>query len=580
MKSGNDTFVSPDSQVYQDLEKFNQYFSGEVVIVLLKGDDLTQLLQPGNVSAMESLEDQMSGDPKVVSAIGPAFVLKQVMAQQIGSPVLPDNADQLKAIVIDPVTNEVRTGFNQIFPDNEHALIAITLASNLPQKEQSKIIREIRNSAAAADFDGIEITITGTPVLVNQMMDSMNSSMRNMLILSIGIMLVILALIFSVRGFFLWRWLPLGVVMIAIIYAFGAMGVLSIPITMVTMTAFPILIGLGVDYAIQFHNRYDEEARRGETAAEAIIDAVTHIGPTIGIAIIAACLGFAALFFSPVPMIQDFGLTLILGVIAAYLLSVFFLLAILYSHDRRAKPTVESGKRKTNSKEKGTHVVDKGLRRLAPWAIKNPAIILPVALVLCVGGLIADSHIKTETDSMKFISQKIQPVKDLQTAVRVLGGVNSVNLFVEAEDVTDPDILKWMVQSEQQISQAESGVVVGNNSIADLVAQYTGGTIPQDMQEIDNVLEVMPASIKRNLVTDDHTAANMTFTLSELTVDQMEKLKLHLVEYAADHPDGVKVTVTGSSVFMIELNHALTGGRLEMDAYRHCHGFCWFILPL
>ena len=127
-------------------------------------------------------------------------------------------------------------------------------------------------------------------------------------------MLLILAIIFYARGFFAWRWLPLGVVFIAIIYAFGIMGVRSIPITMVTMAVFPIVIGLGVDYAIQFHNRYDEESRRGESVEQAIIDAVTHIGPAIGVAIITACLGFAALYFSPVPIIRDFGSVLIIRV--------------------------------------------------------------------------------------------------------------------------------------------------------------------------------------------------------------------------------------------------------------------------
>ena len=63
---------------------------------------------------------------------------------------------------------------------------------------------------------------------------------------------------------------------------------------------------------------------RGETIADAIVDSVTHIGPAIGIAIIAACLGFAALFFSPVPMIKDFGYMLIIGVIACYLVSIVY----------------------------------------------------------------------------------------------------------------------------------------------------------------------------------------------------------------------------------------------------------------
>ena len=71
-----------------------------------------------------------------------------------------------------------------------------------------------------------------------------------MFVASIVLMLLILVLVFSVRGFFAWRWLPLGVVLIAIVYTFGAMGFLSIPVTIVSMAVFPIVIGLGVDYAM------------------------------------------------------------------------------------------------------------------------------------------------------------------------------------------------------------------------------------------------------------------------------------------------------------------------------------------
>lgn len=564
MKTGRDTFVSPGHQVYKDLEKFHQYFSGETIVILFAGNDLTQLLQPGNVTSMEFLEDQMNGNQQVVSAIGPAFLLKQAIQQQTGDTELPDDAAQLQAMVVDPESGQIRSEFRKVFPDKEHAFIAVTLDGNLSRDEETEVVEEIEDAIAGADLEGIETILTGTPVISNVIVDSLGSSMRNMFILSVGLMLLILALIFSVRGFFAWRWLPLGAVLIAIIYAFGAMGALSIPITMLTMSVFPILIGLGVDYAIQFHNRYDEEARRGGTVADAIIDSVIHIGPTIGIAIMAGCLGFAALFFSPVPQIQDFGFTLIIGVIACYLVSVFLLLAILYSHDRRAKPPAESDNRNMKPKKKGMHVVDKGLRRLAPWVIKNPAIILPIAVLLCAGGLIADHHIETEFDEMKFVSQDMPAMQDLLMAESLLGGVRSANLLVEAEDVTDPAILAWMVELEQQIIQEQSETIAGISSVADLVLQAYGGMIPQDSQVIGGILEVVPAPIKRNLVTDDYTVANVAITVPVLTTDKLEELEVQLIGYTADHPEGLEVTVTGTSIFMIELRHALTSGRMKM----------------
>ena len=93
------------------------------------------------------------------------------------------------------------------------------------------------------------------------MNEEMNTSMGILLSLSVLLMVVVLYLVFKhVR----WRLLPLPIVLVGIIFTFGAMGFLDIPMSMVSMSAFPVLIGLGIDYAIQFHNRIEEELARGE----------------------------------------------------------------------------------------------------------------------------------------------------------------------------------------------------------------------------------------------------------------------------------------------------------------------------
>ena len=419
MATGTETMISTDSLVYKDYERFNQRFGSSVIVVLVTGDDIIQLLQPDNVRAMETIESQMGANPKVISAIGPAFFIKQAVAQQTGTPALPDDPRALQMIVMDPQSGQVRPQLKSILPDDKHALIAITLEGGLSGDEEKELVEETEEAVAAAGFVEVEPVVTGTPTITSQVEDSMTSSMRNMFIVAMFLMLLILALIFSVRGFFAWRWLPLGMVAIGVVYTFGAMGILSVPLTMVTMAVFPILIGLGVDYAIQFHNRYDEEARRGETVAEAIIDSVTHIGPAIGIALIAACLGFAALFFSPVPMIQDFGYMLIIGVIACYLVSMFLLLAVLYWHDRRTTLKTSANKGKDKPRRERVGLVERGLHRLAPWVIKKPAIIIPIALVLTAGGLIADSYIETEADISMFLSPDLPVMQDLHTLAQL-----------------------------------------------------------------------------------------------------------------------------------------------------------------
>jgi hydrophobe/amphiphile efflux-3 (HAE3) family protein len=619
METGFSTFISEDSPEYQDYERFTSHFSDNVLAVLI-----THLLDPVNLAAMEAIENEMGGTPNVLSTVGPSFFLKQAMYQNPGVPAL--------YIVTDPNTSQIRPEFSGIFPDEQHALIAVTLDGGLSQDDEANIVEAAREAVNQAGLlQGVDAIVTGAPTIWSEISDLMMSSMKAMMLVSIGLMLLILVLIFSVRGFFAWRWLPLGVVFIGIIYTFGIMGVLSIPITMVTMAVFPIIIGLGVDYAIQFHNRYDEESRRGETVKEAIIDAVTHIGPAIGVAIITACLGFAALYFSPVPMIQDFGSMLIIGVAASYILAMFFLLAILYNHDRyRAAnkhkkkgppsyriPTIISifaayicivaialtvtptfsdskdilviigaasltialfalyaallsrirkGRRSKKTEKSHMGFVEKGLHKMAPRVIKSRVIILPVALALTIAGVISDGQIKTETDELNFISRDVPVIQDMLILQDISGGFLSANILIEADDITQPSTLEWMLQIESQIMSENSQSVLGTSSIASTVAGMAGGQIPQDTQQIKSLISALPSQISLNLITEDHKAANIIVSLDSLmSNEETEPLIEALNSYISTPPSkDVSGVVTGMPVIGKMMWDALTGGRTEM----------------
>ena len=81
------------------------------------------------------------------------------------------------------------------------------------------------------------------------------------------------------------------------------------------------MIGLGIDYGIQFHARLDEEARKGSLDT-AVMVMVTRTGPAVMYAMLATCMGFAAMFISTVPMIRSFGLVAMIGVMSCFVISL------------------------------------------------------------------------------------------------------------------------------------------------------------------------------------------------------------------------------------------------------------------
>src|SRR5207237_6332188 len=97
---------------------------------------------------------------------------------------------------------------------------------------------------------------------------------------------------------------------------YGAISRAGYSLTMASIAALPVLIGLAVDYAIQLQARFDE-ARRGEGRApvSAARAAAVRGGPLVAGAGLATAAGFVVLLLSPVPMVHGFAVTVIAGIV-------------------------------------------------------------------------------------------------------------------------------------------------------------------------------------------------------------------------------------------------------------------------
>jgi hydrophobe/amphiphile efflux-3 (HAE3) family protein len=255
---------------------------------------------------------------------------------------------------------------------------------------------------------------------------------------------------------------------------------------------------------------------------------------------------------------------LIIGVIACYLVSMFILLTILYWRDRRRmiNTAPDNADKKLVKEQPGK--VERFLKKLAPWVIRNPAIILPIALVLTAGGLVADSYIDTITEWSEYLSPDLPIIQDYNTLQEVAGGSTSVNLLIEAEDVTETSVFNWIVQFEQSLRTEQNTMVGSVSSAADLVLQASGGQLPQDSGQIKQILVSLPAPITSNLINDDYTAANVVVIAQDTRAGSIKELQNTLPDYISSPPPGVDVTVTGNGPLQVALLDALSGDRVLM----------------
>lgn len=175
----------------------------------------------------------------------------------IMSSSIPKKQETLDNIIYDEEDN-LRSMFEEVVVDDNHMMMMVKFNGNTSDEEKSNVVDMINMYLDNETIDSVDTIVSGKPVLDNSIRTSMQESIQKMMGLALVIMIIVLFFVFKVR----FRLLPLITVLIAVVGTIGLMGWLEIPITMVSMAVFPILIGLGIDYAIQFQTRYTEEMEK------------------------------------------------------------------------------------------------------------------------------------------------------------------------------------------------------------------------------------------------------------------------------------------------------------------------------
>ncbi|MEA2332669.1 MAG: uncharacterized protein QOH58_2807 [Thermoleophilaceae bacterium] len=151
-----------------------------------------------------------------------------------------------------------KSRFAYLFPSPNAAMITIRLKPNLDDAERRRAIGLFQTAAEEPVFRprrGAEYVVTGVPVVTEGLADAVQRAIFVLLGAALLVMAATLALVFRARL----RLLPLALALAAAALTFGALSVAGGSLTMASIAVLPVLIGLGVDYAIQFHARFDEE---------------------------------------------------------------------------------------------------------------------------------------------------------------------------------------------------------------------------------------------------------------------------------------------------------------------------------
>ncbi|RFU68553.1 RND family transporter [Bacillus sp. V59.32b] len=457
-------------------------------------------------------------------------------------PPVEKMSDELLQAIIFSDNGNVPEQLEQLIPANgKHVLIMLNTSNDTEMATYVRINEELNEIIDESHFpEGIKIQAGGVPVVQGDVQGEVITTMGIMLALAVVIMILVLFFVFPVRR----RTISLGFVLVGLIWTFGFMGWAGIPITLATMATLPIIIGLGTDFGVQFHNRYEEEFRNSKfNAPRATKEAVRHIGPGVGIAVFIMALSFLTMFLSKAPMMQQFGLTLAIGVVFCYFVELILMFSTFNLLDQRKKDI----KIKANDDT----WLSRFLGRYAEIVGKFALPILIIAMSLSAIGFINEHKIPTETNLMKMIPQDLEALENTNYLQEVVGSTTFITYLVKAEDVTSPAVIEWTDKFSQKIDDKYEDIQ-DYTTLSSMLLQLNGNDeLPEDEARLKKDISNLPASIKQTLISENNKYATIQFQVNpELaSADQLELM--NEITDQIDTDGQFKVSPAGAQVMML-----------------------------
>ncbi len=595
--TGQDSYLNKSDQVYKDSVAYQKLFGGQAMLTLAtmeNGHKVNELLTPAGIRQWSDVERKLRSSGKTVSVVSPLTALEFTDAlvrspsgdptQSVAGRILlatqardrspngvaartKDNLTTLTRLnAIPPAQRNldnpayvdfllhdnqgnIRASLRANFPDDRHAQMVTRLPGNESIADEGKASDFVQTAAKSLHFDNASLVTTGAPVLLKNINDYLTGGMLTLGAIALVIMAVILLLLFSVR----WRLLPLAIVAVGVVWAFGIAGYLGLALTIVTIAGLPVMLGIGIDYAIQMHARVEEEVVV-DRADHPIQETARNLGPALLVVTFDAIFAFAALRFAKVPMIRQFGLLLAVGIAVICLNSIVGTLAVL-------------GIREYKSPTKGRDFRAGPLGRLVVWLGGIPAgaavALTLISVAVFVGGIAVEGKLTLQTDPIQWVNQHSQVIKDLHTIDRETGSSSELGVFVQSTDVFNNRSVGFLDDFTRDQLRTNPKTLLTASSIVEIVSDLTNvpgaAHIAPTGSEVQQAYGVAPRDVRKATVAPG--ALNLIFRTGPSSLDARAKV-VREMRKTVTPPAGVRATPSGLAVVGVGLLDNLQANRV------------------
>ncbi|HKK40433.1 MAG TPA: MMPL family transporter, partial [Cryomorphaceae bacterium] len=319
-----DKFFKPDDQATEYFKIHRDTFSTDNDFVLVGLVNEEGVFEPEFLTKVEKLTADMAKMPHVISVTSPTNAKIRVREPLTGTvfqrPLLSGkrNLDSTR-VFSDPSV------VGNLFSADTSAVSILAMTKELLNKNESDELAESLNTILSEyDFDGVHVSgrAIGQVVYIQKIQTEFVMFMA----IAMAFVVVLLYIMFrSIRGIVL----PMVTVLLAVVWSVGILNLSGKGISLLLNMLPPVIFVVGMSDAVHLYSRYLEELKKGLSKKESVRLMTTDTGLATLLTSITTSIGFASLWFTGIPALQEFGLFTAVGVLAAFVIAIVMMPACL-----------------------------------------------------------------------------------------------------------------------------------------------------------------------------------------------------------------------------------------------------------
>ena len=455
--------------------------------------------------------------------------------------------------------------FRKNLLSDDRKTTALTLVLETKADPQ-KVIQKVEALIAGATKD-LSIYQVGMPLVSQALVEFTEKDFFRLPPITFLLIAVILFCLFLRIQYIL---IPITCVGLALVWTFGLMAYLGIPLSMITMIVPVFLIAVGTAYCLHIVSEYLSCLQDADSPVDATLATYSTVAFPTFIAVLTTAIGLGSLLVNRIPTIREFAVFTCFG--------MFSILVIVHTLLPAALALIPLPGKRKRWDIGTTRILDRFIDTIIRLNLKHQKIVIPIIGMLVVFCLLGIMRIRVETNPVGYFKEDTAVKRNFHDIYQDLSGSFPINVVMagkEADYFEDPknvaDILRLQKYLEKlpgidkTISFADYMMLV-NYVLNRFESKYY--TLPEEAFEvrmlINNYTTLLGQDMLDRFMSANFSKANIVLLTHISSSRDFLQTRDKILEFVKQNfSNDLEWDVTGFGITISASSHHLTRGQIE-----------------